>query len=235
MREQVKFDDLLIYAFLDPAGGKRAQAVKKIRARSAIVVVGADYLQRMFVLYTWADRASTPQIIEKVFEVQEHFHPRQFGCEANAQQSLFADALRYVAKAKARALTLVPVIQDTKITKEFRIRSVLQPVIANGRLLLQANQHELRTEITAFPTGMTVDLVDALASAVALVPKITRQELDVRADNQLQSYLEDSGLSPEEIELTMQQLGQEDGDAGPLELVKSRWSGHSYPAGMANG
>ena len=210
MLDKVNFKDLLIYAFLDPAGGKRTQIVKKVRARSAIVVVGADYLQRIFVLYTWADRASTPEIIEKVFEVQEHFQSRRFGCEANAQQSLFSDALAYVAKSKAKTLNLVPVVQDTKVTKEFRIRSVLQPVIGNGRLFLQANQHELRTEITAFPTGMTVDIVDALASAVALVPRITRQELDHRAEGQLEAYLRDSGMSDEQMALTLLQLEQHD-------------------------
>lgn len=209
--DHLRIEDLLVYAFLDPAGGKRQQVVKKTRARSAIIVVGADHLQRMFVLYAWAQRASTPEIIEKVFEVQDQFQPRRFGCEANAQQSLFSDALRYVAKTEARALNLVPVVQDTKITKEFRIRSILQPVIANGRLLLQPNQHELRTEILAFPTGMTVDLVDALASAVALVPRLSRKELDTRADSQLHSYLHDCGLTPEEISLTVADLERENG------------------------
>lgn len=208
--ESIELDDLLVYAFLDPAGNPKKAALKRVRARSAIVVAGTDYLERIFVLYAWADRASTPAILEKIFEVNERFHPRRFGCEANAMQSLFAEAVRYVAKDKGKSLPLVAVQQPTKITKEFRIRSILQPVVGNGRLLLQPNQHELRAEITAFPTGMTVDLVDALASCVALIPKVTRKELDNRAETSVRQYLIDSGLNEQEILLTLADLERED-------------------------
>jgi hypothetical protein len=210
--ESVSYSDLLVYAFIDPAGGKRQQ-LKRVRARSAIVVVGADYMERLFVLHTWADRASTPQILEKVFAINERFKPRRFGCEANALQSLFADAIRYIAKERGLRIPLTPVEQPTKITKEFRVRSILQPIIGNGRLFLQPNQHELRTEITAFPTGLTVDLVDALASVAAMVPPISKHALEARADIDLHQYLIDSGLGEDEIALTVADLEREDGNA----------------------
>lgn len=204
----------------DPAGNPKKAALKRVRARSAVVVVGADYLERIFVLYSWADRAATPTLLEQIFEVNERFHPRRFGCEANAMQSLFAEAVRYVAKDKGKSLPLVAVQQPTKITKEFRIRSILQPVVGNGRLFLQPNQHELRAEITAFPTGMTVDLVDALASCVSLIPKVTRRELDNRAETNIRQYLIDSGLNEQEILLTLADLERE--NAGSP--VGTRWN-----------
>src|ERR1043166_9797408 len=124
LMESVSYSDLLVYAFIDPAGGKRQQ-LKRVRARSAIVVVGADYMERLFVLHTWADRASTPQILEKVFAINERVKPRRFGCEANALQSLFADAIRYIAKERGLRIPLTPVEQPTKITdrKSTRLNS----------------------------------------------------------------------------------------------------------------
>ena len=47
------------FAYVDPASGKKQQELKKVRARSAIVVVAADWIGRIFVLDAWAKRCST--------------------------------------------------------------------------------------------------------------------------------------------------------------------------------
>lgn len=225
----MKVTDLTIYAFLDPAGGKRG-TIKSTRARSAIIVIGVDQLERIFVLHTWADRAATEKIIEKVFQINAQWRPKRFGCEANAQQSLFAGAISYAGKFKGQALTLYPINQPTKITKEFRIRTILQPIISEGRLFVQTNMHELRTELQSFPVGMTVDLVDALASACTLVPsRPTQRRADEEVDH-LQQYLQDSGLSSEEIELSMEDLANGDAqiDTGPVDGNRRYYSRPSH-------
>jgi len=203
----VKVSDLSIYAFLDPAGGKRG-AIRSTRAKSAIVVIGVDDLERIFVLYTWADRAATEKIVERVFQANARWHPKRFGCEANAQQSLFADSLSYAAKFKGQAIALYPVMQPTKVTKEFRIRTILQPIISEGRLFLQPHMHELRTELQSFPMGTTVDLVDALASVCTLVPSRSTQRRCDEEQDYLQQYLQESGLSEVAIALSLDELAR---------------------------
>lgn len=197
--------DLTLYAFLDPAGGKR-HIIKTVRARSAIVVIGVDNIERIYTLYTWADRASTDELLEQIFYVREMYQPSIFGCEANAQQALFATTVNIAARYKGLDVALCPVIQPTKITKEFRIRTILQPIIGTGRLFLQPHQHELRTEITGFPTGRTVDLVDALASACSLVPHRAGPRRQEAEDDNLKRYLADTGMSEPEIEYTLGDL-----------------------------
>jgi predicted phage terminase large subunit-like protein len=178
----------LRYSFLDPAGGKRGlQQLKKVSARSAIIVLAPDALGRLFVVEAWARRCSTPELVEEIFRINAQWQPKQFGVEANAMQSLFADSLELLAKERGVRIPLVPVYQNTKIDKFFRLRTTLQPVISTGKLVIGEDQQELRNELKAFPMGQTVDLVDALASAVSLVPvkppeESSRQEADALAD-----------------------------------------------------
>ncbi len=195
------------YAFCDPASGKK-EIVKSIRSRSAIVVIVIDSISRIFVLLAWAARCSTDKLIERIFEVSEAYKPRIFGCEANAMQSLFADAVRREARMSHRKLALTSISQSTKVDKFFRIRAAVQPVIAHGRLFIQPHQHELRNEVTSFPMSPTYDLIDALASAIALAPqRRIRQQRDAELDN-LARYLRQSGASPTHIERRIAEVTQ---------------------------
>ena len=192
------------YAFCDPSGGKRA--VKRTKARSAIVVVAQDAMSRFFVLHAWGDAVSTDTLIDTILDVQEKYQPRVFGVEANAMQSLFVDTLLREAKFKGKKVPIRGIHQPTKINKEFRIRSVLQSIISDGRLFTQQHQIDLYNEISSFPTGATCDIVDALASAIALAPAPrTRQQRDGEVDN-LASYLRQSGAHPTEIEKRIRAL-----------------------------
>ncbi len=171
-------------AFCDPAGGKaNSQALKRVRARAAVVVVSIDPLSRIFVLHTWADRVTAGQLTERIFRIQQDFHPRMFGIEANAMQALYGEMVAREARFKSLRIPLHPVKQPTNVDKDWRIRTALQPVIAQGRLFLQPHHYELRSELTTFPMNHLKDLIDALASAVSLlrkavVPQRRRDERD---------------------------------------------------------
>lgn len=197
-------DALLFYAFLDPASGK-LKTVKRIAARSAIVVIGVDPYTRIFVRYAWAARCSTDALMDQVYKVQEEFQPQLFGVEANAQQSLFGEALRREARWRDLDIHIVGVDQPTRIDKDFRIRTALQPAIREGRLFLpEEGLAELRLEIQAFPLGATKDLIDALASAVSLVPARPTSTQNESEIEELAAYLRSQGVSPQVIEATIQ-------------------------------
>ncbi len=192
-----------IVSFCDPAGGK--QTVKKTRARTAVVTVGQDWLQRIFVLNTWAERASTDRIIENIFRINIQFRPIIFGIEENGLASLFGGSLRREARFTNQRLNLQGVPQSNKIDKYFRNRSILQPIIAQGRLFVQDSQVELLAELRSHPMGQTVDLVDALASACSLLPKRTAPALKNAERDALARYLRQSGAGPAHIERRMRE------------------------------
>ena len=189
--EQLDYTQLDRLAFTDPASGKGK--LKKVRARQAIVVIAADWLHRVFILFAWAGRLPTSKYLDKILKVNEDYHPKQFGIEANAMQSLFADLVTDAAKERYARTTFIAVHQPTRIDKDFRIRTTLEPVINDGRLFMQEAQVELEGELRSFPTGLTKDLVDCLASAITLIP---RRPLPVQQNeeaNQLASYLRNTG------------------------------------------
>lgn len=197
-------------AFLDPSGGHTQ--IKRQRARAAIVVVAGDNLGRIFCLHAWAGRVSTDTMVEKVFWINETFRPRIFGCEANALQKLFAETLTIIAKHREIKLPLTPYFQPTQIDKFFRNRTILQPVLANGRLFLNVDdsqQQELVNELRAHPTGTTVDLVDALATTIKLMPRHSAKKVANDEERSLAAYLRRIGTAPADITRRLEQIKQQ--------------------------
>lgn len=179
-----------VTAFVDPASGKTA--LRRTASRSADVVVAQDELGRVFVLHAWAGRIPTTAHTDRLFRMVEDFRPRIVGIDASAMQSLWADALMREAKQRALRLPLHPMKMPTSVDKLARIRTILQPVIAAGRLFIQAGQRDLFQELEAFPSGLTVDLADALAEATTLLRKVgAKRSADGELDARLR-YLKES-------------------------------------------
>lgn len=197
------------YAFVDPASGRKPGQLKRRASNAAIVVVAGDSLGRIFVLVAWADRVSTNKLVERIFETCDRWQPRVAGVEANGLQSLFGDMLSREAAQAKRRMPLVPVLQPTKIDKDFRIRAALQPVIAAGRLFLRDDMYELRADIATFPMSPKKDLIDALASAVTLVPSRPRQVRLRSERDSLTRYLRESGLAEDAIARRVRELEEE--------------------------
>lgn len=187
------------YAFLDPSGGKN-QVIKRVAARSAIVVAVEGPKNLLFVPYAWAAKCTTDQLTEKVFEVNRQFHPRLFGVEANAMQSLYVDSLIREARRDRINIRLSGVYQPTHIEKTFRIRTTLQPWFSHGRIIIRDDLLELRNELMSFPTGALRDLVDALASVVSIMPPrdggTSADDCELQA---LADYLRQCGYGPDAI------------------------------------
>jgi hypothetical protein len=202
-----KDDGMEKYAFCDPASA--SGRLKKQRARQAIVVIGVDYLMRVFILYAWAGRLETSAFRDQIIDVYDKLRPKKFGIEANGMQVLFGDLVKTEARLRLGQVTFVPVQQPTKVEKDFRIRTTLEPVINSGRLFLLKKQTALYDELRGFPTAETKDMVDALASAINLIPR--RFVGDQREDGikELASFLRTSGLSPAAIEKRIGEVRQE--------------------------
>lgn len=193
-----------LYAFLDPAGPKRrAEGLKNVASRSALIVGGQDDLGRVFVLYAWAARCAANQLMERLHAVYDRFAPKLIGCEENALAGLFTDIVRYDAAVRQRRLPLAGISQPTNIEKDYRIRTTLQPLIANGRIFLLGNDPgmlELKAEITTFPMNHRKDMIDALASLCRMMPlKAVRGGADGERAAYLK-YLRESGAPAETIE-----------------------------------
>ena len=208
-----------ISAYCDPASSKAP--IRALRAQQAIIVVGLDTLTRIFVLYAWAGRLPVSKFYDKILDVNKKYHPRVFGIEANAMQAFVGEAVSVEAKRREEKLPFVPVYQPTKVDKDFRIRTVLQPVIGWGRLFIHPSMHELKTQITTFPTCTLKDLIDALASAVALLPLRTTQQRKKTSEKALVKYLRETGAAPSYINERLEQIRQGSLNTGSLDRDES--------------
>lgn len=201
MSTEIRLSDLPErYGFVDPASSKKGGELKMLKARSAIVVVTHDWLGRIFVLDAWGGRCSTDQLIERMYRAEETWKLRVLGGEANGLQELFQEAVQRDARLRGKRLPLRPVHQSTRVEKDWRIRTILQPIIANGRLFVRPDMTELRTEIASFPMSPLKDMIDALASAIKLIPpRVNRKERDSELEGLL-AYLRKTGAPTQYIE-----------------------------------
>jgi hypothetical protein len=179
-------------AWLDPAGGKRKH--KSEQSRAAILCIGQDELERVFIFTAWAKYATTTEMIEEVLRNQERWHPKVFGMDASGTQFTFAETILTNAKDKHIALPLRP--QALTGDKLFHIEHTLEPVARSGRLfkIPGVDSDELRGEWESFPNG-TLDLLDGLACAISLLPKRVRAEDKRSQVRRLEMYLRATGAT----------------------------------------
>jgi hypothetical protein len=119
--------------------------------------------------------------------------------------------VRMIAAERGEKLPLQAVYQNTRVDKFFRIRTALQPLLGEGRLILGEDQMELKNEIKAFPRGQTVDLVDALASVVKMLPVVPKEEEIEEQASGLAKYLREQGVAPPYIEQRMERFYRDQG------------------------
>jgi predicted phage terminase large subunit-like protein len=207
----VSLSDCVIIAFCDPAGRSKSAELKRIRARSAIIVIAVDPLRRVFVIFAWAEKCTPEKLAKEIEDVLRKYKPKMFGIEANAMQSLFADLVRARCRQAGLRSALVPITQPTHVDKDFRITTAIQPVMANGRLFLHRTMVELLAELRGFPTHRLKDLVDALASAIALAPKRTLRSVASDHRAALEKYLRRSGASEDYVRQRLAEMENDDG------------------------
>jgi hypothetical protein len=142
-----------------------------------------------------------------------------FWCEENNLASLWADALRTDPEWPSYGVRLVGATQPTNLEKDYRIRTTLQPLVANGRVFLNESDPgtlELRAEIKTFPMNARKDLIDAFASLCRRMGLRSRRTgVDNEAAAYLQ-YLRETGADPALIEGEAHRLRTEALASGPV-------------------
>lgn len=213
MTDKIDITALEHYAFADLAAKGKGRVLRKQAARQAIVVIAADWLSlpRIFVRFAWAGKETTTDFRARILSTAETYTPRRFGLESNGMQVLFGDLVRSKAREDGITTRFIPIYQPTTVDKDYRIRTIIEPVINEGRLIIPGDLLDLRTEIRGFPTAHRKDLIDALASAVALVPKRASAQDKNDEIEDLASYLRKSGTPVHIIETRIAAAYQEAG------------------------
>lgn len=197
---------LWICAFADPAGGPRAGRSNYGLSRAAIVVLGQDDLERVFILEVFIQRIPPDKLIERIFDTQQKWNCAVFGIDSSAGQLEFAQMVQHTARERGLKVPLRLVAQRQE--KTFSIETTIQPLASAGRLFRPHDNEcrALKDEMQSFPDGMYRDGLDALANAIKLLPAILPAHLRAMNRNQLQNYLTRTGMPKDQIAERLSQL-----------------------------
>jgi hypothetical protein len=193
-------------AFADPAGGANNLLQNAgTRSRASICAIGQDDLERIFILKAWAKRLPPDQLISAIFETNFIYRPAIFGVDASGPQLMFFQTLKKEARDRNIKINLRGIAE--RVEKITFIETVLQPVVAQGRLLrpVDAECVDLKSEWQTFPSGSYRDIMDALARSVWLLPSSLPAHLRLMDRMQLKRYLESTGMDKSQIELRLAQ------------------------------
>lgn len=152
-----------VVTVVDPAISEKVTA-----ARSAVVTVGLDPSERIFILQARAARMNPTQLIEAALEACDTFGTRILGIEGVAYQRALG---HFVEKRMAERQRWVPVKMlhpDRRERKEARIRGRLHGFFQGRQVYVEAGAYDFIKEYEEFPLGTTNDILDALAYAPEL-------------------------------------------------------------------
>jgi predicted phage terminase large subunit-like protein len=197
---------LWVAGFFDPSGGPRAGRTNYGLSRAAIMVIGQDDLERVFILDPFIKRIAPDQQMNRMFDMNDKWRPAVFGIDASGPQLEYAQMVQKEARERGVKIPLRFVAQ--RENKEFTIERIIQPLAASGRLFRPPDNEcrELKDEFTSFPDGMYRDGLDALANAIKLLPSVLPAHLRQMSAERLRTYLQRTGMAKDQVEERVQQL-----------------------------
>ena len=167
----------------DPAISEKPGA-----ARSAIVVDGVAEDERVYLLEAWCKRCQPFEMIEKIFEYWEQYDPDCVGIESVAYQRILKPVIERECERRGIWINVVELKPDTRERKINRIRGKLQPYLERGLIWVRRDFEQFLEEYVTFPSGSTLDLIDAFAYGPDLWDKPFTQKDEADDDEAMQQF-----------------------------------------------
>ncbi len=206
-KEQIKYygpgearqlpKNLNIFSLCDPAISQEEAADE-----STIVTVGVDDNNDWYVLETRTDKWTVGELIEQLFVVHSQWKPITMTIETIGQAQGLMTPIHDEENRRKHYLPLVEIKSRGMITKQMRIRSVLQPRFERGKVFIRDDMFELEEQILKFPRGKRDDMIDALTDM---------EEVGFEANKEGQTTEEKDGFFEELLRRqSMRKLGEPD-------------------------
>lgn len=179
---------LNVFALID-----NAPSTKKGSDFQGIVVLGVDRENKWYLLWVERFKGNSPELINKIFEIWNHWKPIQIGIE----QKAFEDLIKPFLEQEMRRRNCFPNVielKDKGMRKEDRIRGRLQGRFESKSIFVKKNVDDhtdaLIDEATRFPKGQYDDLLDALqyGDEIAFKPEPEATEDEVEGLYGKQNY-----------------------------------------------
>lgn len=159
--ETFNLDTFPLWGMIDPGGFAEMKLLKK-GSRNALVIGGQPReSHKKFVIDTWAGRLKEPsKFMDQLFSMNERWGVRAWMVETVGSQKYIFRDIQQEKRDRQKGLTILEMPSDTSAkAKDNDILSLMQPM-QNGELYIHRSMKELIGEISQYPGGMTVDLLD---------------------------------------------------------------------------
>ena len=100
-----------------------------------------------------------------MFLVYDVYRPIRFGIESVVFQKYLKIFFEKECRYRGITVYVVEIKRDTKVSKDFRIRS-LGHFFAEGKILIRPDMFSLIAEYEAYPECLSIDVLDALSMLV---------------------------------------------------------------------
>ena len=155
------------YILVDPITAKPTSSTSK--DRGVILVVGVDKASNWYALdYKLYARAKESELFRDIFLMSDKWNTKIVGWETVAYQLQGKNNLEEEAKRTGHRLD-VKELRPGHTKKEVRIRALI-PYFERGQIFIKRWMIELISELQRFPFGATLDIIDALAYMIQLIP-----------------------------------------------------------------
>jgi len=148
---------LNVFSLCDPAISQETGADE-----STIMTVGVDINNDWYVLEARTGKWTVGELITEMFAVHNQWKPITMTIETIGQAQGLMTPIHDEENRRNHYLPLVEIKSRGFVTKQMRIRAVLQPRFERGKIFIKDDMFELEEQILKFPRGKRDDMIDAL-------------------------------------------------------------------------
>jgi predicted phage terminase large subunit-like protein len=180
--------NLAVFACCDPAISQEAHV-----DNSTIIVVGVDLDDNWYVLELRREKWTVGELIENLFATNKEWKPKTMSIEVVGMAQGLMDPIHREEEARQIYLPLVEIKARGQVTKETRMRAILQPRFERGKIFLRRGMFDLEEELLKFPKAAHDDAMDALTdiSEIGFQPD-KEDENVVKSGNYFENQLQES-------------------------------------------
>lgn len=149
--------NLAIFAMCDPAFSQKEGADE-----SSITVAGVDEDNNWWVLETRNGQWTVSQLVDELFSVNAQWKPQGMSIETIGQGQSIMTPIYEEENRRNKYLNLFEITVRDRVSKEMRVRSVLQPRFERGKVYIRREMFDLEEQLLRFPRGRRDDMVDSL-------------------------------------------------------------------------
>lgn len=185
-----------IYTFIDPAISQKQEA-----DYTAIVTIGITNRNDIYILDIFREKVEPDELIENVLRIADEWKPNTIWIETVQFQKMLALELKKQMKLRNKMYHIYEMSPTGE--KNARIKSVLQPRYSLMTVFHNRddeNNFNFEAELLKFPNWKHDDMIDSLASCIAMANiEMPQEEWEVKEET-------DPFFEDDEIELSYTEL-----------------------------